>query len=286
MKKILLPTDFSDNSWNAIKYGLQLYKNETCTFYLLNTYSPVIYHVEYVLIDPAQFGLYDAARETSLEQLETLKKRIIRTCKNPKHTFEIVSRFNTLIPEIKETVTEKQIDLIIMGTKGATAAKEVLFGTNTVHTIKNVKCPVLAIPENFEFEIPLEILFPTDYEIEYKPEHVSPFLNIAQAHHSRVHVLNASYGYDLSEAQERNRLTLDAYFKKIAHLFHSVSNQKVTEAIQNFQLKTRINLLVMINNKHSFFEKLFFKPVINEIGFHLNIPFLVIPSVIENVAEA
>ena len=69
-------------------------------------------------------------------------------------------------------------------------------------------------------------------------------------------------------------------------MFHSVSNQKVTEAIQNFQLKTRINLLVMINNKHSFFEKLFFKPVNNEIGFHLNIPFLVIRSVIENVAEA
>lgn len=286
MKKILLPTDFSNNSWNAIKYGLQLYKNETCTFYLLNTYSPVIYHVEYVLVNPGQFGLYDTARETSLEQLKTLKKRIIRTCKNPNHTFEIVSRFNTLIPEIKDTIKELQIDLIVMGTKGATAASEVLFGTNTVHTIKNVKCPVLAIPDNFDFETPLEILFPTDYEVEYQTDHISPFLDIAKTFHSRIHVLNASYGYDLSETQEKNRLILDAYFGNTAHLFHSVSNQKVTEAIQNFQLKTHINLLVMINNKHSFFEKLFFKPIINEIGFHLNIPFLVIPSVIENIPEA
>ncbi|WP_373282945.1 universal stress protein [Aquaticitalea lipolytica] len=35
MKNILLPTDFSDNSWNAIKYALQLFKDEKCTFHLL-----------------------------------------------------------------------------------------------------------------------------------------------------------------------------------------------------------------------------------------------------------
>ena len=49
MKNILLPTDFSENSWNAIKYALQLFKTETCKFYLLNAYTPIIYDVEYVL---------------------------------------------------------------------------------------------------------------------------------------------------------------------------------------------------------------------------------------------
>ena len=66
MKNILLPTDFSDNSWNAIKYAFNLFKNEKCKYYLLNTYTPKVYHVEYVLVAPAQFGLGDAMRETSL----------------------------------------------------------------------------------------------------------------------------------------------------------------------------------------------------------------------------
>jgi len=35
MKKILLPTDFSDNSLNAIRYAVQLFKGEKCTFILL-----------------------------------------------------------------------------------------------------------------------------------------------------------------------------------------------------------------------------------------------------------
>ena len=72
MKNILLPTDFSENSWNAIKYALQLFKNETCRFFLLNTYTPAIYQVEYVLLEPAQFGMVDAVKENSLKKLKEL----------------------------------------------------------------------------------------------------------------------------------------------------------------------------------------------------------------------
>ena len=53
----------------------------------------------------------------------------------------------------------------------------------------------------------------------------------------------------------------------------------VDEAINKFQISTKTNMLVMINNKHSFFENLFFQSKLKQIGFHLNIPFLVIPSI-------
>lgn len=278
MKNILLPTDFSENSWNAIKYAMQLFKNETCKFYLLNTYTPAIYHVEYVLVQPAQFGMYDAVRENALRDLDEFKTRIEKEFNNPIHTIETIAVFNTLIPEIKEQVEKKNIDYIVMGTKGATGAKEILFGSNTVHVFKNIKCPVMAIPSNFTFEKPHEVLFPTDYEISYKPHHLKPIIDIISLHSTRLNILHVSYGYDLSEQQEVNKKILENYFKKVAHLFHDVSNQTVEEGITNFQLKARINLLVMINNKHSFFENLFFKSTINQIGFHLNVPLLVIPS--------
>ncbi|WP_281542184.1 universal stress protein [Maribacter aestuarii] len=42
MKNILIPTDFSENAWNAIVYALKLFKDEECKFYLLNTYTPAI----------------------------------------------------------------------------------------------------------------------------------------------------------------------------------------------------------------------------------------------------
>ena len=277
MKKILLPTDFSENSWNAISYALNLFKNETCTFYLLNAYTPVIYHVEYVLVNPAQYGLGDAVRENALKQLDIFKDRMTKTFKNPKHSIETIAAFNTLVSEVKELVAKKKIDYVVMGTKGATGATEVLFGSNTVHVFKNLDCPILAVPAGFSFETPHEILFPTDYEIDYKDHHLKPLIDITSLFNTRVNILNVSYGYDLSEDQEAHKNILQKSFEHVAHLFHSVSNKDVAEAITEFQLKSRVNLLVMINNKHSFFENLFFKSTINQIGFHLNIPFLVIP---------
>ena len=74
MKKILVPTDFSDNATNAIRYAVYLYKDVECTFYLLHTYSPAIYQAEYVLHSPGQIGLGDIYLENSLTQLNAFKE--------------------------------------------------------------------------------------------------------------------------------------------------------------------------------------------------------------------
>ena len=278
MKKILLPTDFSDNSWNAIKYALQLFKDQECNFVLLNTYTPIIYQFEYLQSSSAQFGLVDTLKESSKKGLDELQKNILSEFNNPKHVFTKISSFNSLTTEIDDLYTNNVMDIIVMGTKGASGVTGVLFGSNTIHVIKNAKCPVMAIPSDFSFETPHEILFPTDYEIEYQAKHLKPIIEIAQNHISRVNIMHVYTGNDLTEAQQKNKSILETSIKNVAHLFHDIKNQNVPEAITNFQLKARINLLVMINNKHSFFENLFFKSTIKQIGFHLNIPFLVIPS--------
>lgn len=278
MKHILLPTDFSENSWNAIKYALQLYKNEICTFHLFNTYTPVIYQVEYVLGAPAQFGLGDAIRNTAQNNLSDLVSRISGEFeKNKNHKFQTEARFDTLIPGIKDYIKAHDIDVIIMGTKGATGAKEILFGSNTVHVFKSIKHPILVIPSDFTFEAPHEILFPTDLEVAFKNSDLKILKEIVETNHSRLNAMHVSTGYDLTETQETNKYNLKKLFKNSAFLYHDVKTMEILEAINEFQVKHKINLLVMINNKHSFFENLFFKATINQIGFHLNVPFLVIP---------
>lgn len=278
MKKILIPTDFSDNSWNAIKYAVQLFKDKKCKFFLLNTYTPMIYNVEYVNIGAASFGLIDTMRETADKKLYEIQLKIEHQFKNTNHTYSTISSFNVLTNEIEELYKNHKIDFIVMGTKGATGLSEILFGSNTIHVIKNAKCPVLAIPSGFSFEPPKEILFPSDYEVAFTEKHIKPILDIALLHCSNVNILNVSFGKLLSEKQENNKHKLDLLFNGLEHLFYSESDKNVTEVIANFGLKVPINLLVMLNNKHSFFDNLFFKSKINHIGFHLNVPFLVLPS--------
>lgn len=154
MIRILLPTDFSDNSWNAISYALQLFKDEHCTFTLLNTYTPIIYQLESAELGTAQFGLEDAMREASRNGLDKLVSRISKEYDNPKHTIASLSSFNTITEEIRELYDGNMMDMIIMGTQGASGLKEILFGSNAIHVINKAKCPVLVVPSEYAYEAP------------------------------------------------------------------------------------------------------------------------------------
>ena len=278
MKKILLPTDFSDNSWNAIKYALQLYKDQECNFILLHTYTPIVYHVEHLQASYTQLQVIDAVKETAKKRLDDTLQRINSEFNNTKHIFSQVTSFNTLTSEIEELYRGGVIDVIITGTKGASGVKEILFGSNTVHIIKNARCPIFAIPSGFSYEAPHEILFPTDLDILFKHSKLKILKEIVQSNNARLNAMHVSSGNELTEKQKRNKDNLESIFKNSAFLFHDVKPMNIAHAINEFQVKHKINLLVMINNKHSFFENLFFKNTINQIGFHLNVPFLVIPN--------
>lgn len=277
MKKIILPTDFSYNAYNAISYAMNLLKDEEATFYLMNTYTPAIYQTEYLLHSPGQIGLGDIYQSESINQLEELQKQLQKEFKNPKHTIITHSAFNILVDEVSSMVANENADMVIMGTQGATGAKEIFLGTHTVHVIKKATCPVIAIPADFEYETPKEILFPTDFEVEYSEEQLTALLDLAELHESRIQVIHISSGYDLTEFQEQNKAKLEKILEKTPNLFHDLPSQEIITGINNFQLKNKMNMLAMIQNKHTFLESLFIEPVIKKIGFHVSIPFMVIP---------
>lgn len=278
MKHILLPTDFSKNAYNAISYAVQLYRDVECKFYILHTYTAANISSGSMIDSHSALVLQDIIIETAERKLKEIEDRLHTEFNNVNHTFITMASFNLLIPQIKDVIKENAIDLVIMGTKGANGVKEIVFGSNAVKVFKGIKHPVLIIPSDFAYEAPHEILFPTDLEAIYKHSNLNILKKLAIANHAKVNVMHVSTGYNLTEKHDTNKRTLESIFKNSTFLFHDIKNMDITEAINEFQVKHKINLLVMINNKHSFFENLFFKPVISQIGFHLNVPFLVTPS--------
>ena len=277
MKRIILPTDFSENALNAIRYAMELFKEEECTFYLMNTYTPAIYQTEYVLHSPGQIGLGDIYQSESQDQLEALQKQMSEEFKNPKHTIMTHSAFNILVDEVISMTENEEADLVIMGTQGASGAKEIFLGTHTVHVIKKSKCPVVAIPAGFDFNVPKSILFPTDFEVDYGEHELDSFLEISRMTGSRINVLHIASGFGLTDTQKNNKAKLEKLLGDIPHTFYDVSNQAIIQGINNFQKEHQVDLLVMIQNKHTFLERLFIEPIIKKIGFHVTIPFMVMP---------
>lgn len=278
MQKILLPTDFSDNSYKAVSYAMKLFKDQECTFFLLHTYTPAIYQAEYVMHAPMQVGLSDFYQSNSIQQLEKLQDRIVTEFKNPKHKFIIHAAFNLLVDEILETIKNEQIDLVIMGTQGASGAKEIFFGTNTIHVIKKSTCPVIAVPISNKHSLPSNILFPTDFEVSYQNDQFTELKNIVNSHRSKLKVLHISTNYELDPEQAKNKTKLKGIFKGIQMEFQEVEDQGVISAINGFQNDNDVDFLVMVQHKRTFLERLFMEPVIDKIGFHVTIPFMVIPA--------
>lgn len=279
MRKILLPTDFSENALNAITYAVQLFRKDRCVFYLFNCYNPHFYNSQYTIYKPtSSLGMADVNKKHSKNELEKVIEFLKINFPNKLHSFKLISSHNSLKEEIHRQILKKKIELIIMGTQGATSASKIIFGTNTVQAIQNTRCPLLAIPSGYKFKTPHKICFPTDFEINYTKTQLKLLEDLAKENDSVIDIVNVSFGYPLAAEQEKAKKVLAEYFEGVSHNFYCIHSKTVPEGIRNFQEEHDTDLLAMISNKHSFFDNLLFRPVINEIGFSIKTPFLVIPS--------
>lgn len=277
MMRIVLPTDFSENAFNAIAYAAKLLEDTTCVFYLLHAYTPPMYRVDYTLGSPGELGLPDDYKYNAEAELEKTRKRIKAKFDFPKHEYVVHAAFNTLEDEINTMVNNENMDLVIMGTQGATGAKEILFGSHTVHVINKAIVPVLAVPSSTK-SIPLRnILFPTDYEVDLSKRDLECLLELSKLGESTVHIMHVSTPQGLTAQQKRNKSNLEKLMQGQPCQFHDLPDQELVEAINAFQQEVPVDLLAMVKNKHSFLERLFVEPVIRNIGLHCKVPFLVLP---------
>lgn len=278
MKQILIPTDFSENAKNAIAYGLNYLKDHHCNIHFLHTYTPAFYRLDYVMGGPTFSAIPDPIVEQSLIGLEKSINYAKTQFSNSNHKYNMLSSFNTLTDEIKTACEKWNIALIIMGTQGATGAKEIFLGTNTVHTLRKAEVPVLVIPENCEYKKIGTILFPTDYLSNYKMEDLEFLLDQVKMLNAELIMLYVNEKAHITEIQKKNRELLAKKLADIKHKFVWDNENLMPNAIHKYILDNDIDLLAMMNRKHNFFERLLIKPNVDSIGFHITIPFLVIPD--------
>jgi len=277
MKNILIPTDFSDNAWNAIKYGLDLYKKVQCTFYLVHVH-PI---VAFTGGEAAMYASQELMEKNLLKESRTKLANVLTDIEhlpyNSKHMFHTSVFYGFFTDHIKQLVEDKNIELVIMGTKGATGLKAVAMGSNTGNVITKVKCAVLAVPEDTEYQRPKEIALPTDYEMSYHIDVLNDVKELALINNASVRMLYATKtGKKLSNSQLKNKDFLDNYFKDIEHSFHSVTGDKLESVVQCFTESRDIDIMAMVAKNLNFLERILFRPTVEKISYHTKVPFLVL----------
>ncbi|MDO9261030.1 MAG: universal stress protein [Flavobacteriaceae bacterium] len=277
MKNILLPTDFSENAWNAIQYAMELFKEEPCNFYVFNSYRLPAYTTDDFMVSSTNEGIEESLNKASIENLDKVIQKINERKKNPKHTFRKISAYNFFLDALKEAVTKNDIELIVMGTKGATGAKEIFIGTNTGDVISKVTVPLIVVPENMIYKSPKEIAFPTDHQVYYKRKALKTLLNIAELHQSTIRIVHVKMDKtELTVDQQTNKNFLFECLEKINHSYHTLHNLLIEDALNCFTQSRDIDMIAMVPKNLNFFQKIFFKQKVEEISYHTKVPLLVL----------
>ena len=161
LKHILVPTDFSDTSEAAAKYGVALARAFNATLHLLHVEPrrdlQIMVERELVL----EKSLSDPAAPTSHQNAaRELLGRILTEHEEKELRAEYVLRASGLggpYVEIVRYAKERTIDLIVMGTHGRGFVAHMLMGSVAEKVVRKAPCPVLTVrhPEH-EFVIPDE----------------------------------------------------------------------------------------------------------------------------------
>jgi nucleotide-binding universal stress UspA family protein len=270
MQNILFPTDFSENSAVAQNCAKNICQRTGSAMHVLHC-------VHIPIIDPnmpvnmmASLD-YNLQRETN-EKLQKICSELAEG--NPKISCKAVVRTGFAAEEIAEYAASNNIDLIIMGTKGAGGTEEIL-GSIASIVIEKTDVAVLAIPGRCSFNNNYaHIVYATDLS-EKNLDPVIEVLDFARFFDSEVTLLHVSEKGELSESEQD---TLNHIRKGINRNmnFEIRKGDDVLDEIEKYIYSHDINVIAMAYKKRSFFERIFSRSLTRNMSFHTEIPLLVV----------
>lgn len=272
MKNIVVLTDFSTCSRNAIHYAIQFLKDKTCRFYVMHVHKSGSFTLD-DLMTSATANVYDSILKAEKERLEKLKIELEQTAFE-QHTFETILDYNSFIDATHKVIEEKNIDLLVAGFNGVSNAAEILFGSHTLSIIRRINCNTLVVPEDVVFEQPKTMLVPLDAKDDIQSDAFSKILSVVKDQNMHVHVLRV---YEKGFTGNRyDESFLMKACKDMNYTYHVIENVPLDYAKSCYVQMHEIDTLGLIVQKESVFERLFKHSSTTAISKTLKRPLLVV----------
>lgn len=271
IKKILVPTDFSECAEKAVDAALAIAHKLQAEIILLNAYS-MPYTGTNVMID-----ISDVLKERSYEDLTNLRNKLSLSGKDKNIHIKTISEYGPAAEIITSVADTEGVDLIVMGTKGAGTFASKLLGSVASNTITKVKKPVLIVPEktiDFQFN---NIVLASDLHTQ-SSDKLNALIALAKVYSAKVNILyvntNDKEKPDIDKAIEG--IKLNSLLNDLEHQFVVTDNKDPEEGINEYVAKHNTDVLAVIPHNYSFFERLFHRSVSKKLTLHSDIPLLVL----------
>jgi len=276
MKKILLPTDFSETARNALQYALNFFKGESCTFYFLSIYTAGKYATGDLWQASGEESVYDSLLLNKKIKLDVLIDQLEQEYQDKKYRFKGIADYDEFTDAINQVVELNQIDFIVMGTEGTKGVKEVIFGTHTQKVIRKVDCPILVVPKGIVFKGFEKILLTLDYDYEFNPSVIKPLIGLMAKHKTSLDILRMRKENGNSDDLAKEEKRIERTFKGTNPKIHMISGVHTVDAIDSLVKGMGIDMNVISAKKELFLDRVLSGSSISNIINRSRIPLLVL----------
>ncbi|MDH4058384.1 MAG: universal stress protein, partial [Cyclobacteriaceae bacterium] len=166
-----------------------------------------------------------------------------------------------------------KINLVIMGSRGASKLKKAVLGGTTVSVIDVCDAPVLAIPEKAEFTNFKNVVYASDLKnVQKELDTIIPFARIFDSTIYMVHVVEAIDKSVEAKREDVKRVVEKANYDKIK--LELIIDDDIPVAIDNYIKDKKGDLLTTFTHELNLFEKIFARSVTRKLAYQGNIPLL------------
>jgi nucleotide-binding universal stress UspA family protein len=289
MKKILIPTDFSDPSINAAKFALAVAnvidgQAILCHAFSVPVQAPMAAQVSLPVID------YDAVHQQTVEQLITMAKKLEEEAATgwlaDSRPIKWVADGGPVIDVVNSLVDKEKANLLIMGMSGDGAVSQFFLGSCSREMISHAKIPVLLVPTAATFIGINKIAFATDLSDE-DINVIQSLATFASQFNAEILVAHVSEGQGDDDKQRTkiadflNDITRKVNYPRI--YFRDIKQMDVDEGLDWLAEHGQIDMLVMVHHRSSLIDVLFNRSRTQKVARRIDIPLLVYPGYLNHV---
>lgn len=282
MKKILFPTDFSDTANNAFLYTLHLAKLYNAEVFITHIYDKKVISTLYGGQPELVATIYVDVELDEFEYFkeESKKLRMIAEENNLSDVkLNFIFKSGSLVSTLGKIIEKEKINLVVMGTSGATNFEKKLWGSNTMNALRSLDIPILSIPKKAIFKGVKNIGFASALKDSDKPI-LANLLNFYDDNNLIIKVLYVIKNDKNIEVEEqlidKKIASWESEFRNEKLIFIKKISDSVTKSIYQLIFDENIDIVVIAKRDLSFIDSLFTHSLSEDLAKKMDFPLLVV----------
>lgn len=268
--QIVFPTDFSENAQEALPFAAEIAQKTRAEL--------VLFHSSQATSDLTPN--FKDSREKTIENTSRYFDELISGLKKDDRYADI--EITTMLQSgqastsLLNQIAKDKPGLVVMGTRGESDNRNVMFGTVTTNIIKKSEVPVLAVPNGSTPDFK-NIIFTTDCK-QGDIAALEQTIDFAKLFDSKIDILHITEKKDF-ENELKFRGFRDLVNSRISFNnldFHIRNEDDFFPGIADFINEHSSSLLVMVRYEKTFWERLTDRDHSKEMAFYSDIPLLML----------